>query len=123
MEVGIGHHGEPGIKVESLRPAREMARMMLDLILPDLPFAKGDEVVALVSGLGATPVMELYVFYDAVEELLSSGGIGIHRAYVGNFFTSLEMMGATVTLMKVDKELKNLIDLEVDSMGLAQFGR
>jgi dihydroxyacetone kinase-like protein len=122
MEVGIGHHGEPGITVEALRPAREMARMMLDVILPDLPFARGDEVVTLVSGLGATPVMELYVLYDAVENLLGSAGITVYRPYVGNFFTSLEMMGASLTLMKVDPELKTLVDLEADSMGLAQRG-
>jgi len=123
MEVGIGHHGEPGISVEALRPAREMARMMLDVILPGLPFAEGDEVVTLLSGLGATPVMELYVLYDALGDLLDSAGITVYRPYVGNFFTSLEMMGATVTMMKVDAELKTLVDLEADSMGLVQIGR
>ena len=121
MEVGIGHHGEPGIRVEALASAREMAKMMLDVVLPDLPFAKGDEVVALVSGLGATPVMELYALYDTVEELLGSAGISVYRPYVGNFFTSLEMMGVTVTLMRVDAELKALVDLPADSMGLTQF--
>jgi dihydroxyacetone kinase-like protein len=122
MEVGIGHHGEPGIKIDDLRPAREMARMMLDVVLPDLPFGKNDEVVALISGLGATPVMELYVLYDTVEELLGAAGIRVYRPYVGNFFTSLDMMGVTLTLMKVDAELKKLIDLDVDCMGLTQFG-
>ena len=121
MEVGIGHHGEPGIRVEALASAREMAKMMLDVVLPDLPFAKGDEVVALVSGLGATPVMELYVLYDTVEELLGSAGIRVYRPYVGNFFTSLEMMGVTLTLMRLDAELKALVDLPADSMGLTQF--
>ena len=123
MEVGIGHHGEPGIRVEALKPAREMARMMLDVTLPDLPFARGDEVVALVSGLGATPVMELYILYDAVEELLAAAGIRVYRTYVGNFFTSLEMMGVTLTLMKVDSELKELVDLEAECMGLTQASR
>lgn len=123
MEVGIGHHGEPGIKVDELKPGREMARMMLDVVLPDLPFVKKDEVVALVSGLGATPVMELYILYDTIEELLAASGIRVYRPYVGNFFTSLDMMGVTVTLMKVDEELKQLVDLEADCMGLTQFGR
>jgi len=123
MEVGIGHHGEPGIRVEALKPAREMARMMLDVTLPDLPFTRGDEVVALVSGLGATPVMELYILYDAVEELLAAAGIRVYRTYVGNFFTSLEMMGVTLTLMKVDSELKELVDLEAECMGLTQASR
>ncbi len=122
MEVGIGHHGEPGVQVTDLKSADEMAAMCLDLILPDLPFQKGDETVVLVSGLGATPVMELYIFYNKVAELLKAKGIRIHRPYVGNYFTSLEMMGVTLTLMKVDAELKQLIDLDCDSMGLTQFG-
>ncbi len=123
MEVGIGHHGEPGIRVEDLQPASEMARMMLDVIVPDLPFGRGDEVVALVSGLGATPVMELYILYGAVADGLSRRGLRLYRPYVGNYFTSLEMMGVTLTLMKVDEELKELVDLEADCMGLTQFGR
>jgi phosphoenolpyruvate---glycerone phosphotransferase subunit DhaK len=123
MEVGIGHHGEPGIRVDDLKPAREMAKMMLDVVLPDLPFARGDEVVVLVSGLGATPVMELYILYDTVEELLGASGLRVYRPYVGNFFTSLDMMGVTLTLMKVDSELKQLVDVETECMGLTQAGR
>lgn len=122
MEVGIGHHGEPGVQVTDLKSANEMARLCLDIILPDLPFQKGDETVVLVSGLGATPVMELYIFFNKVAEILKEQGITIHRSYVGNYFTSLEMMGVTLTLMKVDKELKTLVDLECNSMGLTQFG-
>ena len=121
MEVGIGHHGEPGIKVEDLKSADEMAREMVDVILPDLPFEKGNEVVVLLSGLGATPVMELYILYNRVEELLAEKGITVYRSYVGNYFTSLEMMGATLTVMKLDDELKTLMDMEVNSMGLKQF--
>ena len=75
MEMGIGHHGEPGVAVTDLKPAKEIANDMLDLILPDLPFAGGDEVVVLVSGLGATPVMELYIFYGAVADLLAENRI------------------------------------------------
>jgi dihydroxyacetone kinase-like protein len=123
MEVGIGHHGEPGIRVEDLRPARDIARMMLDVVLPDLPFEQKDEVVVLLSGLGATPVMELYILYNEVENLLGSHGITVHRPYVGNFFTSLEMAGVTLTLMKLDAELMELVDLEAACMGLTQFGR
>ncbi|HUX20508.1 MAG TPA: dihydroxyacetone kinase subunit DhaK, partial [Spirochaetia bacterium] len=122
MEVGIGHHGEPGIRVADLAPAQEMAKMMVDIVLPDLPFAEGDEVVPLVSGLGATPVMELYILYNHVAELLSSRGISVYRSYVGNYFTSLEMMGVTLSLMKVDSELKTLVDLESECMGLTQHG-
>ena len=121
MELGIGHHGEPGIVVTDLKRADEMAEIMLDIILPDYPFETGDEVTALVSGLGATPVMELYILFNKIEELLTNKGIKIYRAYVGNYFTSLEMMGVTLTLTKLDDELKELIDDEADTMGLKQF--
>lgn len=122
MEVGIGHHGEPGLEVAPLETAAQMAQRMVDLIVADLPFRAGDEVVALVSGLGATPALELYIFFSEVEKLLSARGITIYRPYVGNLFTSLEMAGVTLTLMKLDSELKQCIDLAADSMGLRQFG-
>ncbi len=121
MELGIGHHGEPGIQVTDLKSADDMAEMCLDTVLPDLPFEKGNEVVVLVSGLGATPVMELYIFFHKVADLLAEKGISIYRSYVGDYFTSLEMMGVTLTIMNVDEELKELIDLDADSMGLQQF--
>jgi dihydroxyacetone kinase-like protein len=122
MEVGIGHHGEPGIEVRELEPADTMASHMIDIVIPDYPFAAGDDVVILVSGLGATPVMELYVLYDEIERLVTEKGIKIYKAYVGNYFTSLEMMGVTLTMMKLDEELKELIDLPAWSMGLKQNG-
>jgi dihydroxyacetone kinase-like protein len=78
-------------------------------------------VVVLVSGLGATPVMELYIAFNKTFDLLQENGIKVYRAYVGNYFTSLEMMGITITLMKLDDELKPLIDLEASSMGLTQL--
>ena len=120
MELGIGHHGEPGIKVTDLKTADEMAEIMLDIILPDLPFVSNNEVVALISGLGATPVMELYILYAKIAEILANKNIKIYRSYVGNYFTSLDMMGVTVTLMKVDDEVKELIDLSANSMGFKQ---
>ncbi|MCR1899414.1 dihydroxyacetone kinase subunit DhaK [Irregularibacter muris] len=122
MEFGIGHHGEPGIRVEKLASAKEIAKEMHDLIIEDLPFEKGDEVVVLVSGLGATPVMEQYIFFDEIEQLLQADGIVIYKSYVGNYFTSLEMNGITLTMMKVDEELKECIDMEVETMGLTQIG-
>ncbi|MDR2159786.1 MAG: dihydroxyacetone kinase subunit DhaK [Treponema sp.] len=120
MEVGIGHHGEPGIEVCPLETAAQMAQRMTGVVLPDYPFRAGDEVVVLVSGLGATPVMELYVLYDEIERLITAKGIKIYRGYTGNYFTSLEMMGATLTVMKLDDELKKLIDMPCYSMGLKQ---
>jgi dihydroxyacetone kinase-like protein len=93
---------------------------MVKAVLPDYPFVSGDEVVVLVSGLGATPIMELYVLYDEIEKLITGKGIKVYRAYTGNYFTSLEMMGATLTVMKLDSELKGLIDAPCYSMGLKQ---
>ena len=121
MEVGIGHHGEPGIEVCELETADKMAKRMVDIVLPDYPFKTGDEVVVLVSGLGATPVMELYVLYNEIEKIMVEKGIKIYKSYVGNYFTSIEMMGATLTVMKLDDELKDLIDLDCNTMGLKQF--
>lgn len=120
MEVGIGHHGEPGIAVCPLESAGSIAKRMCDIVLPDLPFASGDEVAVLISGLGATPVMELYVLFNEVENILTEKGISIHRSYVGNYFTSLDMMGASLTVMKLDDELRKLIDMPCRSMGLTQ---
>ena len=123
MEVGIGHHGEPGLEVADLETAEQMAKRMVDILLPDLPFRSGDEVVVLISGLGSTPLMEQYILFHNVAALLETAGIAIYRPYVGNFFTSLEMAGVTLTLMKLDDELKTCVDMEVDCMGLMQFGR
>lgn len=121
MEVGIGHHGEPGIEVVPIEDAAQMAKRMTDIVLPDYPFIKGDEVVVLVSGLGATPVMELYILYNEIEKILEQKGIQVYRSYVGNYFTSLEMMGATLSVMKLDEELKQLIDYPAKSVGFKQF--
>ena len=109
-------------KAESIgATARAVAEEMLDIIIPDLPFESGDEVVVLLSGLGATPVMEQYIVYNRVEEILTEKGIKVHRSYVGNYFTSLEMMGVTLTVMKLDDELKECIDMPANSVGLKQF--
>ena len=123
MEVGIGHHGEAGIEIADLETAKKVAKRMVDVILPDLPFKKGDDVVLLLSGLGSTPVMELYILYRDVIGLLEESGLNVYLSYVGNYFTSLEMSGATLSLMKLDDELKACMDLEADSVGLRQFQR
>ena len=121
MEVGIGHHGEPGIEVAKLESAADIAKRMCDVIIPDLHFVAGDEVVVLVSGLGSTPYLEQYIFYGEVEKILAEKGIKVHQALVGNYFTSLEMAGITLTLMKLDDELKECFDLECNSVGLTQY--
>ncbi len=122
MEVGIGHHGEPGVDVMPLRPAQEMADMMLDHILPDLPFGKGDDLAVLVSGLGATPIMELYILYDRLADVLQERGMKIRHPFVGNYFTSLEMMGVTLTVMRLDGELDRLIGAPARSLGMTRMG-
>ena len=108
------------LEVVPIETADKMAKRMTDIVLPDYPFEVGDEVVVLVSGLGATPVMELYVLYNEIDKILKEKGIITYRAYVGNYFTSLEMSGATLTIMKLDDELKELIDMPAYSMGLKQ---
>ena len=118
MEVGIGHHGEPGVEVSELKTADEMAKTMVDIVVPDMPFVEGDELAVIVSGLGATPVMELYILYNKIEELLAEKGIKVYKSFVGNYFTSLEMMGATFTAMKLDDELKELLDTPCECMGM-----
>ncbi|QQZ39952.1 dihydroxyacetone kinase subunit DhaK [Pseudomonas sp. SK3(2021)] len=120
MELGIGHHGEPGIQVVPVESAAAMAERMLAPILADRDFSRDDSLVVLVSGLGATPVMELYIFYAEVERQLRARGLKIHRCYVGNYFTSLEMMGVTLTLLGLDAELKTLIDQPCRSIGMTQ---
>ncbi|MGA9058244.1 MAG: dihydroxyacetone kinase subunit DhaK [Terriglobia bacterium] len=123
MEVGIGHHGEPGLEVAALVSSGEMAQRMLDIILPDLPFKAGEEVVVLISGLGSTPLMEQFILYNDIRKILAKKELRPYRSYLGNYFTSLEMAGVTLTVLKLDEELKECIDYECDCMGLRQFGR
>jgi dihydroxyacetone kinase-like protein len=123
MEVGIGHHGEPGLEVCDLETSAQIAKRMTDIILPDLPFKANDDVVVLISGLGSTPLMELYILYRDVHKILSDKEIHVYLPYVGNYFTSLEMAGVTLTLMKLDDELKACMDYDCDCMGLTQFRR
>lgn len=123
MEVGIGHHGEPGIEVAPLETAQQIAERMCNVILPDKPFEAGDEVVVLISGLGSTPLLELYILYNEVEKIMAEKGIKVYRSFVGNYFTSLEMQGATLSVMKLDDELKECIDYEADAVSFKQFGK
>ncbi|MCF6302992.1 MAG: dihydroxyacetone kinase subunit DhaK [Devosiaceae bacterium] len=110
MEMGIGHHGEPGIRVEKLGTADDVAQSMCDIVLEDHNLSAGNEVAIILSGLGATPLNELYVLYSKVEEIIVARDLRIYRAYVGDYFTSLEMVGATLTIMALDDELKRLLD-------------
>lgn len=118
MEVGIGHHGEPGIRVEKLKTANEVADDMVQIVLDDHDLPAGTEVAVLVSGLGATPVNELYMLYDRIEQQIEARSLKVYKALVGNYFTSLEMVGATLTVMALDDELKTLLDTETASQAL-----
>ena len=113
MEVGIGHHGEPGVRVEPLTSAAEIGRDMARIVLDDHNLPAGSEVAVLISGLGATPLDELYILNDAIETAISGRGLKIYKTYVGNYFTSLEMVGATLSVMALDDELKRLLDTDV----------
>ncbi|MGI4764779.1 MAG: dihydroxyacetone kinase subunit DhaK, partial [Janthinobacterium lividum] len=93
-----------------------------DTVLPDLPFERGDDVAVLVSGLGATPVMELYILYGHIAEILAERGITIRHRFVGNYFTSLEMMGVSVTITRLDGELDRLLGVKARSIGLTVTG-
>jgi dihydroxyacetone kinase len=122
MEVGIGHHGEPGINVTDIVPADAMAKIMVDTVLPDLPFHTGDRVAVLISGLGATPVMEQYILYASVAKYLGDAGITVAVPLVGNFFTSLEMMGVTLSVLQLDDELEGYMKTPCASIGLTKKG-
>lgn len=112
MEVGIGHHGEPGVRVEPLKAADAVARDMVKIVLDDHDLPAGTEVAVLLSGLGATPLNELYILHDTIESEISARGLKIVKTWIGNYFTSLEMVGATLTVMALDDELKTLLDVE-----------
>lgn len=114
MEVGIGIHGEPGTHREPLRPADEIVDMLLDRILSDLDFT-GSEVAVMINGSGGTPLMELFIINNRVADVLKSKGIKVYRTFVGEFMTSIEMQGFSVTLLRMDDELKRLLDAKADT--------
>ncbi|MDO8210664.1 dihydroxyacetone kinase subunit DhaK [Conexibacter sp. CPCC 206217] len=109
IEVGVGIHGEPGRRREPMKRADELVDEMLDAIVDDLPYTSGDEVALMVNGLGGTPISELYVLYAHAHEALAGRGIEIGRSYVGEYCTSLDMAGASLTLVRLDDELKDLL--------------
>jgi len=109
MEIGIGIHGEPGIGKGKLEPADKIVEKIMDSIIEDLPYKRGDEVSVLINGLGATPREELYIVYRKVARILKKKGIIIYHPYIGEFATSMEMAGMSVSLLKLDHELKDLL--------------
>jgi dihydroxyacetone kinase len=115
MEYGIGIHGEPGIRREKIAGAADLAKRMIPAILADLKLSSGGEAALLVNGFGATPLMELYLFAHAAFAELREAGINTYRIFAGNYMTSLEMAGASLSLLKLDDELKTLLDAVSDA--------
>lgn len=109
MEVGIGIHGEPGRRRTKLVPANEIVDILLNAVVPDLPFERGDRVALMINGLGGTPISELYLLYGIAHQKLADKGITIGRSYVGEYCTSLEMAGASLTMLKLDDEILGLL--------------
>src|SRR6202048_3081615 len=113
MEIGIGIHGEPGRTRTKLKSADEITEMLLTPIVEDLPFKTGDEVLLFVNSMGGTPLLELFVVYGKAREILTKAGIKVTRSLVGPYITSLEMAGASITVLKLDDEMTKLWDAPV----------
>jgi dihydroxyacetone kinase-like protein len=109
MEVGVGIHGEPGRRRAKIVSANEIVDILLDAVVPDLPFSSGDKVALMINGLGGTPISELYLLYGIAAEKLAAKGINVTRSYVGEYCTSLEMAGCSLTLVKLDDEIDALL--------------
>ena len=118
VEVGIGIHGEPGRRREKLAPVDDMAEWLVAPVVSDLGLTRGDNVLAFVNGMGGTPLIELYVAFNSVAKILGGQGITIGHSLVGNYITSLEMAGFSVTLLKLDDELIKLWDAPVHTPAL-----
>jgi phosphoenolpyruvate---glycerone phosphotransferase subunit DhaK len=109
MEMGVGIHGEPGRRREKLASANEIVDELLEAVVSDLPFSQGDDVALMVNGLGGTPISELYLLYGYAHEQLAKRGIHVRRNYVGEYCTSLDMAGTSITLVRLDDEITELL--------------
>jgi len=121
VEMGLGIHGEPGIRREQLKSVDEHVEFIVEKILEDIQYNKGDEVAVLLNGLGGTPLMELYIAYRKVEKILADKEINISYKIVGNYMTSLEMPGFSVSLLKLDDETKSLLNCSCDTPALKSY--
>ena len=120
MEIGMGIHGEQGIDRGKLKTADEIANVMLTKVLEDLPFKTNDEVSVLINGLGATAPSELFILYRKVHDMLEQLGIKVYKPFIGEYATSMEMKGASISLIRLDSELKSLLDAPCHSPFLLQ---
>ncbi len=110
IEIGIGIHGEPGRRREKIKPAKDIVEELFNAVHNDLPFAKGDRVAVMVNGMGGTPISELYLLYGLAAKKCEEKGLIIAKNYVGNYCTSLEMAGFSLTLVKLDKEIEDYLN-------------
>jgi dihydroxyacetone kinase-like protein len=122
MELGIGIHGEPGRRRVPIEPADRVAEMLLEPVLADLPYRRGDEVLLFVNGMGGTPLIELYVVYRKAHAICTAHGLNVSCCLVGSYITSLEMAGTSITLLKLDAEMRRLWDAPVHTAAL-RWGR
>jgi len=118
VEIGIGIHGEPGRFREPIGPASQIAERLMQPIIEDLPFSSGDPVLAFVNGMGGTPLIELYIVYGEVARIAAEHGLRIERNLIGNYITSLEMQGCSITLLRLDDEMTRYWDAPVDTPGM-----
>ena len=117
IEFGVGIHGEPGIERQRIARADDLAKQMMDRIVADMRVKRDDEVAVMINGFGATPLMELYLLNNSVAKLVERAGLRTHRTFVGNYMTSIDMAGASVTLLHLDTELKALLDAPTAATG------
>jgi dihydroxyacetone kinase-like protein len=118
VEIGIGIHGEPGRFREAIGPASQITERLMTPILEDLPFSSGDKVLAFINGMGGTPLLELYVVYAEVAKIAQEHGLSIERNLIGNYITSLEMQGCSITLVKLDDDMVRYWDAPVNTPAL-----
>jgi dihydroxyacetone kinase-like protein len=118
IEIGVGIHGEPGRSREKIRPANEIAQTMVTAVLADQPLSPGDETIVMLNGLGGTPLIELYILFGEVAALLAENGVVIARSLVGNYVTSLDMAGASLTVCHADEQMLGLWDAPVHTPAL-----
>lgn len=123
MELGMGIHGEAGIERSAIKTADETTTAIYEQIVADMPIASGESVAVLVNGLGATPPEELYVVYRSLKGLLDASGVTVHRSFVGEYATSMEMAGLSISIMRLDEELASLIDAPFETPFHVQAGR
>lgn len=116
IEFGVGIHGEPGVARQEISSSDELAKQCVDKLIEDLPFAKGDEVAVMINGFGGSPLQELYVFNNSVAKVLAEKGIKVYDTMVGNYMTSIDMAGASLTMLKLDDQMKELFDAPANTL-------